>query len=182
MAVLETKRIWLRPFEESDAEDLYAYAKDPRVGPAAGWKPHESVEESLEIIRTVFAAPHVFAIVEKEGGKVIGSAGFVGRKYGGTYTASDEIGYSLSPDFWGRGIMSEAVAELIRYGFEERGLDAIWCSHYEENLRSKRVMEKSGFTYLFSQILSDEYCENRSTLLYVLLRQDWERRKERTDG
>ena len=182
MAVLETKRIWLRPFEERDAEDLYAYAKDPRVGPAAGWKAHESVEESREIIRTVFAAPHVFAVVDKESGKVIGSAGFVGRKYDNTYTASDEIGYALSPDFWGRGIMPEVVAELIRYGFAERQLDAIWCGHYEENLRSKRVVEKSGFTYLFSQMLNDELCENRSTLLYVLLRQDWERRKERADG
>ena len=78
--------------------------------------------------------------------------------------------------------MPEVVAELIRYGFAERQLDAIWCGHYEENLRSKRVVEKSGFTYLFSQMLNDELCENRSTLLYVLLRQDWERRKERADG
>ena len=45
---LETKRTILRPFTEADAPDLFAYAKDPRVGPIAGWKPHESVEESLE--------------------------------------------------------------------------------------------------------------------------------------
>lgn len=182
MAVLETARTFLRPFEQSDAAQLYAYAKDPRVGPAAGWKPHGSVEESREIIRTVFAAPHVFAVVDKESGTVIGSAGFVGRKYGETYEASDEIGYALSVDYWGRGIMPEVVRELIRYGFEERGLDAIWCGHYEENLRSKRVVEKSGFMYLFSQELSDEFSDHRVTLLYVLLRQDWERGKEGSRG
>lgn len=70
---LTTKRLTLRPFEERDAEDLYAYAKDPRVGPVAGWPPHASLEESREIIRTVFSAPNVFAVVEREHGAVIGS-------------------------------------------------------------------------------------------------------------
>ena len=58
---LTTKRLTLRPLEERDAEDLYAYAKDPRVGLVAGWPPHTSLEESREIIRTVFSAPNVFA-------------------------------------------------------------------------------------------------------------------------
>lgn len=75
--MLKTERTLLRPFTEGDAEDLYAYAKDPRVGPIAGWKPHGSVEESREIIRTVFSAPDVFAVADRETGWVIGSAGFV---------------------------------------------------------------------------------------------------------
>ena len=74
--MLKTERTLLRPFTEGDAEDLYAYAKDPRVGPIAGWKPHGSVEESREIIRTVFTSPDTFAVVDRETGRVIGSAGF----------------------------------------------------------------------------------------------------------
>ncbi len=179
--MLETERTILRPFLESDAADLYEYAKDPRVGPIAGWKPHESVEESREIIRTVFAAPNTFAVVDKAAGKVIGSAGFVGRSYGEGYGPSDEIGYALSPAYWGRGIMPEVVKELIRYGFEDLGLNAIWCGHYAGNDRSRRVVEKSGFTFVFTQRLSDEFIEDRLTYLYVLLRQDWER-KERHGG
>lgn len=175
--MLETERTILRPFLDSDAEDLYDYAKDPRVGPIAGWKPHESVEESLEIIHTVFAAPNTFAVVDKATGRVIGSAGFVGRSHGEGCGPSDEIGYALSPDCWGRGIMPEVVAELLRYGFEDLGLDAIWCGHYAGNDRSRRVVEKSGFTFVFSQRLSDEFMEDRLTYLYVYLRQDWERRK-----
>ena len=66
--VLETERLILRPFETGDAADLYAYARDPRVGPAAGWQPHESVEESREIIRTVFSEPGVFAVTLRERG------------------------------------------------------------------------------------------------------------------
>lgn len=179
--MLETERTILRPFVEGDAEDLYEYAKDPRVGPIAGWKPHESLEESREIIKTVFAAPNTFAVVEKATGKVIGSAGFVGRGRGEGRGPSDEIGYALSPDYWGRGIMPEVVRELIRYGFEDLGLDAIWCTHYAENQRSRRVIEKSGFTFVFSERLSDEFYPDRPTNFHVLLRQDWERR-ERQNG
>ena len=72
MEQLETKRLILRRFAEADAADLYEYASDPRVGPAAGWPPHKSLEESLEIIRTVFQAPHIYALVDKASGKVIG--------------------------------------------------------------------------------------------------------------
>ena len=104
---LETQRLILRPFTEGDAQDVYDYAKDPRVGPAAGWTPHRSDEESREIIRTVFSEPDVFAVVDRESGKVIGSAGFTGRHRKELPDPDDEIGYSLHPDYWGRGRIPE---------------------------------------------------------------------------
>ena len=73
---METDRILLRPWRESDAGMLYKYASDPEVGPRAGWPPHKSVEESLEIIRTVFNNDHTWAIVLKETGEVIGCIGY----------------------------------------------------------------------------------------------------------
>lgn len=63
---LETKRLLLRPWEESDAESCYRYASDPLVGPAAGWPAHTSVENSREIIRTVLSEPDTFAVILKE--------------------------------------------------------------------------------------------------------------------
>ena len=66
MITLTTPRLLLRPFEEGDAAELYDYARDPRVGPIAGWPPHTSVENSREIIRTVFSAPNVFAVADRE--------------------------------------------------------------------------------------------------------------------
>lgn len=177
MAVLETERVVLRPFTEADAADLYAYAKDPRVGPIAGWKPHGSIEESREIIRTVFAQPNCFAVVEKGTGRVIGSAGFV-RPHGSVADesgAASEIGYALSPDFWGKGIMPEVVKVLLRYGFETLGLSEIWCSHYQENRRSQRVIEKSGFLYAFTERVTDEFFPDRPTCFYFMTREIWER-------
>ena len=171
--ILETERTLLRPFAEEDAADVFAYARDPRVGPIAGWKPHESVEESREIIQTVFASPNVFAVVDRETGRVIGSAGFTGRTRGGD-SPSDELGYALSPDYWGRGLMPEVCRELLRYGFQELGLEEIWCTHYRENSRSRRVIEKCGFLYAFTERLTDEFAPDRPTCFYFLPRRQWE--------
>lgn len=175
---LTTRRLTLRPFTERDAEDLYAYAKDPRAGPVAGWPPHASVEESREIIRTVFSAPNVFAVVEREYGAVIGSAGFVGRHRQELPGPDEELGYALHPDFWGRGLMTEASRELIRWGFADLGLNTIWCNHYDGNERSHRVIEKCGFRYQFSQKEQVELLhECRLTHFYALSREDWENRR-----
>lgn len=63
---LETRRLILRPWEERDAEELYRYAQDDRIGPIAGWPPHTSVENSLEIIRTVLSEPETYAVILKD--------------------------------------------------------------------------------------------------------------------
>lgn len=172
---LEIERLILRPFTEADASDLYEYAQDPRVGPAAGWPPHKSVDESREIIGSVFSAPNTFAVVDKLSGKVIGSAGFVGRHQALLPGPDDEIGYALNPDFWGRGLIPEAVRELLRYGFEELGLSAIWCGHYDFNDKSRRVVEKCGFIHRFTDRTWVELMgEERTELHYALTREEWQ--------
>ena len=74
---METERILLRPWQDSDAEALFKYASDPDVGPRAGWLPHKSVEESLEIIRNVFSAEGMWAVIWKESGEAIGCVGYL---------------------------------------------------------------------------------------------------------
>ena len=147
--MLTTERLILRRWEESDAEDLYEYAKDPAVGPIAGWPAHRSVEESLEVIRNVLSAPEAYAICLKEDGRAIGA---VELKLNGhtDMTESDdecELGYWLGKPFWGRGIMPEAVREMLRYAFEDLKMQKVWCGYYEGNTKSKRVQEKCGFRY-----------------------------------
>ena len=149
----ETERLILRPWEESDGEDLYEYAKDPRVGPAAGWPVHTSVENSREIIRNVLSAPETYAVVLKENGRAIGS---VGLKIGdasdlGIPDTQAEFGYWLGVPYWGQGLIPEAVLALMRYGFETLELETIWCGYYAENTKSKRVQEKCGFAYRYTR-------------------------------
>lgn len=148
MKALETQRLILRPWMLDDLEDFYEYAKNPNIGPNAGWEPHKDKEVTLKVLKA-FMEPsedEVRAIVYKENNKVIGSIGVHNDKRR-TGLNGKMIGYVLSEDYWGKGLMTEAVKEVIRYLFEEVKLEIISCYHYPFNTQSKRVIEKSGFTY-----------------------------------
>ena len=144
--ILETERLILRAWEEADAEECYRYAKDPRVGPIAGWSVHTSVENSRQVIRDVLAVPETYAIVLKETGKIIGSIG-LHRNDLASKTDEMELGYWLGVPYWGRGLVPEAARELLRHAFEDLGLARVWCGYYDGNEKSKRVQEKLGFRY-----------------------------------
>ncbi|WP_081501539.1 GNAT family N-acetyltransferase [Slackia sp. CM382] len=147
--ILETKRLILRPWVESDAETLYKYASHPDVGPIAGWAIHTSVEDSREIIRSVLSAPETYAVVLKESDQPIGSIGLMIGKASsiGLPDSEGEIGYWIGVPYWGQGLMPEAARELMRYGFENLRLNRIWCGYFDGNEKSKRVQEKCGFHY-----------------------------------
>lgn len=179
--ILETERLILRPWEESDAADLYEYAKDPRVGPEAGWPVHTSVENSREIIRTALAKAETYAVVLKGTGKPVGCAGIEIDKEGNTQSkpGEAEIGYWIGVPYWGRGLIPEAVEELLRRCFEELGCQVVWCGYYDGNHKSRRVMEKCGFRYHHLQ--KDQPVpllgEVRDTHYTRMTRAEWQARK-----
>ena len=179
--ILETERLILRPWKETDAESLYRYAKDPDVGPIAGWPPHTSVENSRDIIRNYFSVPETYAICLKESPEIIGC---IGLKLGDATDMTDrddecELGYWLGKPFWGRGIMPEAAKELIRHGFEELSMRAIWCGYYDGNMKSKRVQEKCGFVHHHTtEGLDVELMgETRTGHANLLTKEQWEENK-----
>lgn len=147
--VLETERLVLRPWQESDAESLFEYAKDSAIGPIAGWPAHTDVEQSRFVIKHVLSAPQAYAVCLKTDGKAIGA---IELKLNGHTDMTDredecELGYWIGKPFWGQGLIPEAAKEMIRHGFEDLGMRAIWCGYYEGNTKSKRVQQKCGFTY-----------------------------------
>ena len=146
---LETERLILRPWRESDAESLYEYAKDERVGPVAGWPPHTSAENSREVIKNVLTAPETYAVCLKEDNKAIGSIGLmIGRQSNLQLPENEgEIGYWIGVPFWGQGLIPEATRELIRHAFADLHLDTLWCGYFDGNEKSKRCQEKCGFVY-----------------------------------
>ena len=147
--ILETERLILRPWEESDAESLYEYAKDERVGPIAGWPVHADVENSREIIRAVLSVPETNAVCLKEDNRAIGSVGLLIGKASNLDIpdTEGEIGYWIGVPFWGQGLIPEAVRELIRHAFCDLKLKRLWCGYFEGNEKSKRAQEKCGFVY-----------------------------------
>ena len=147
---LETSRLLLRTFRKTDLNDFYEYASVEGVGERAGWKHHESIEESKEILDRFIENDIDFAICLKESGKVVGSFGINEYKLEDKLTEFDgylgrEIGFVLAKDYWGRGLMPEAVSAVKDYLFNELDFDFLLCGYYNFNLQSKRVQEKCGF-------------------------------------
>ena len=148
--VIETERLILRPFKQSDLDDFFEYTSVEGVGEMAGWKHHENKEKSQSILDLFINEDKTFAIVLKENNTVIGSLGV--EEYGMEQALSEffdykgrEIGYVLSKDYWGKGLMPEAVKAVIDYLFNVINLDFLTCGYYEFNSQSKKVQEKCGF-------------------------------------
>lgn len=149
IVMIETERLILRPWRDEDAESLYKYASDPKVGPIAGWPTHTSIEDSAGVIKGVLSAPETYAVVLKETNEPVGSIGLmIGEKSNFDIEEDEgEIGYWIGVPYWGMGLIPEAVRELLRRGFEDLNLKTIWCGYFDGNDKSRRVQEKCGFTY-----------------------------------
>lgn len=172
--VLETQRLILREFKEEDLTDFYEYASVDGVGEMAGWSHHENIETTKEILNSFIKDNKVFAIVYKENNKVIGSLGV--EKYGMEDKLDEfknlygrEIGYVLSKDYWGKGIMPEAVKCVINYLFDECNLDFIICGYYLFNNQSKKVQEKCGFKPYRSLMMDTKRGTKEKGILNLLL-------------
>ena len=146
-SILKTSRMILRPWKESDAEYLYEFAKDSRIGPISGWPVHTSVDNSLQIIRDVLSRRETYTVTLIGDDIPIGSVGLMIGKDSNIDISDDEaeIGYWIGVPYWGQGLIPEAVEEILRHAFIDLKLSKIWCGYFIENNKSKRVSEKCGF-------------------------------------
>ena len=179
---MQTKRLTLRPWKENDAEAMYAYARDPEVGPPAGWPPHKDVDESMRIIRMFMQNPETYAICLKGEDHPIGC---IDLKLKGRTDMTDrddecELGYWLGKPYWGRGLMSEAAREMLRHAFEDLGMQKVWCGYYDGNEKSQRVQEKLGFRYQWTTPDVDVPLmgEKRTGHVNCITKEEWSRIKE----
>lgn len=173
--ILKTERLLIRPWRQSDLDDFYSYASVDGVGQMAGWKPHESKEESKIILDMFISHKKTFALEYQ--GKVIGSVGI--EKYNETHFPEfenkkcREIGYVLSKEYWGQGLMPEALKEVIRFLFENANLDVIFCGHFLWNEQSHRVQEKSGFKHYAFDTYETAFGTTEENEVNILKREDW---------
>ncbi|MBE5781735.1 MAG: GNAT family N-acetyltransferase [Clostridiales bacterium] len=174
---LETDRLILRPWQESDLEDLFAYASVPGVGEMAGWPRHENVETSRKVLAHFMEEKNVFALEEKRTGKVIGSFGL---HHSWTHEHAlyqnmkiAEIGYVLSKEYWGKRLMTEAVRRVIAWCFDELHLDALTVCHFTENIRSRRVIERCGFVYCQRAKCPERYAQQHQEERQYILFPSW---------
>ena len=136
---LETERLVLRRWQESDAEDLYRYASNPDVGPIAGWPPHQSIDESRTVIKSVFDGAEAYAVCLKSDNRSIGAIELKLNGHTDMTKRDDEceLGYWIGKPFWGQGLIPEASREMLRRAFVDLGMSKVWCGYYDGNLKSK---------------------------------------------
>ncbi|MGN0234495.1 MAG: GNAT family N-acetyltransferase [Bacteroidaceae bacterium] len=155
---LHTPRLLLRPWEESDARDLYLLARDPDVGPRAGWSPHQSVEESRSVIRNVFSNSTTWAVVLQESNTLVGAIGYGHSCDCALPCRPGEpiVGYWIGKPYWNRGFCSEALKAVIQYVRMRTSLSSLLSGHFVDNPASGSVMLKCGF------IPTGEICQDNS--------------------
>ena len=175
--VLKTERLTLRPFCQADLDDFFEYASVDGVGQMAGWKPHENKAKTQEILDRFIEGKKTFALVFD--GKVIGSLGIEHYNEEVFPELADkkarEIGYVLSKAYWGHGLMPEAVKEVIRYCFEDLGLDALTCGHFVWNKQSARVQEKCGFHFYSAGKYTTRMGTVEDDIHNILYREEWQK-------
>lgn len=179
--ILETERLVLRQWREEDAEDLYKYASDDRIAVPLGIVAHKSVDFSREVIRGPLCGEEEYAVCLKEDGRVVGCVELLlgddreikeGERDG-------EISYWIGVDYWGQGLIPEAVEALARHAFADLSLDRLWCGYFDGNEKSKRVMEKCGFTYRYTKkdFLWRITGEIKTEHVFCLERAEWEQKR-----
>lgn len=149
---LHTARLKLSRFSTTDAADVFAYAKNPKVAETVTWDAHQTVDASLAFINFVNGKPTVdgekrffaWAIRDPNRANIaIGSISFSQWN-----PIASQIDYALSADYWGKGLMTEAVEAVVKFAFEEHpGLVRVQATCLENNIGSRRVMEKVGMQF-----------------------------------
>jgi ribosomal-protein-alanine N-acetyltransferase len=173
LPTLETERLILRKMVLNDAEAVFAYASNSEVSRYTLWETHRSIEDSRAFLE--FATQKYenggepdWGIVYRGNGCLVGACGLVNWE---AEHARAEVGFVLSREYWGRGLMSEAVRAILRFGFERMNLNRIEARCIAENAASARVMEKAGMVYE-GTLRQREYIKGayRDIKLYAILK------------
>lgn len=172
--IIETKRLIIRQFEQGDLDDFYEYASVDGVGQMAGWNPHENKEKSQEILNMFIEENKTFALFHRDDKKVIGSLGIEKYKRENELTEFNnyigrELGFVLSKDYWGKGLMPEAVNAVINYLFNELNYDFLTSGYFIFNNQSKRVQEKCGFKPYRKLIIETRMGTKEDTILNLII-------------
>lgn len=180
MPRLETPRLILRRLEMRDAPDLFDYSRDPQVAKHVLWDAQTSVSEARAYVRYMLrryraGEPASWGIEEKETGRVVGTIGYMWYQRDNN---ACEVGYSLARRRWNRGYMTEALAEVLRFSFEELGVHRVEAQHEVENGASGAVMRKCGMQKE-GTLRGRLYNKGRyvDVDLYAMLREDYARWK-----
>jgi ribosomal-protein-alanine N-acetyltransferase len=175
---LTTRRLQLREFVEEDWVEVLAYQSDPRYLRFYDWAQRTEADVRDFVGRFLdwqAEAPRLkfqLAITQGEAGRLIGNSGVRLARAG---AREAELGYELSPAYWGQGYATEAAEAMMSFGFETLGLHRICAYTVAENVASQRVMERLGMCRE-GRLRENRWFKGhwRDTLVYGILEDDWQ--------
>lgn len=174
---LETKRLFLREFTETDWPAVLAYQNDPRYLRYYHWTERTAgdvqafLQMFLDYQKERPRKNFQLAMVLKEHGQLIGNCGV---RMNDADLREANIGYELASQHWDKGYATEAASEILRFGFTDLGMHRIWAMTIAENVGSARVLEKLGMRLEAhereKEWIKDRWCDR---LTYAILDHEW---------
>jgi RimJ/RimL family protein N-acetyltransferase len=172
----ETECLILRDFQNTDADDLFEIDSNPEVHKYLGNNPVKHIDQIREVINSVQMQYQQngigrWAVIEKSSGKFIGWSGlkFIQDEKNNHINFYD-VGYRLHPDSWGKGYATESGRAALKFGFEVLGLTEVWGTCHEENIASKKSLEKCGLRFVDQILYKNEIVCDR----LKITREEWE--------
>lgn len=173
MKTLTTERLILRDWRIEDAADMLAFYRDPEIWPRAGGCVVSDLAVCRQCIRDYGEAQEVWAVVLQGSGRAVGS---IFLEDIGRHRDYRELEFVLSGDCHNRGYMTEAVRRVLRFAFTELGLEIVAACHYPDNVQSRRVLEKCGFSY---EGTLRKYSKNgKDSVRYSITKEEWLKNQE----
>lgn len=179
---LETKNLILRKIQNGDYKTAFKnYCSDEDVTDYVLWEVHKNEDDTKKLFSLWMNTydeedTYKWVIVYKENNEVIGMIDAFKKlmKYD-----TAEIGYCLGKGYWNKGLMTEALKEVIRFMFEECGAETIYAEYLENNPASGKVMEKAGMTYdgRFRSRILDRFNNRNDLIAYSILREEYFKNK-----
>ncbi|SPW33543.1 Spermidine N(1)-acetyltransferase [Elizabethkingia miricola] len=161
---LETNRLIMRPFEETDAEGLFLLDSNPEVMKYVGGVVSTEIEQSrqmIEFIQNQYKENGVgrLAVIEKSSNTLIGWSGlkYLTKEINGIKNVY-ELGYRFLPEYWGKGYATETAIAALNYAFNEIKTDVVYAMAVTENTGSNRVLQKLGFEELGTFLDDGDLC------------------------
>ena len=147
-----TERLIIRPWDDLDGDELFELAKDPEIGKRCGWEPHKHMRDTMFVLHNFLEKDGTYAIC-LQNNDVIGSVGLNFKEDTELANKDDEceLGYWIGKPYWGRGYATEACCAIIAYAFDNLGVSTIWCSCFDDNKKSEKVIKKLGFEFCYAK-------------------------------
>jgi [ribosomal protein S5]-alanine N-acetyltransferase len=176
LPILSTNRLSLRGIRDADAEELFKIKSNRELTEGYGGRTHSSIEDTLRWIERVRAGYKnreslFWCVTLKPQDAAIGSCLF--WHLDDSFKCA-ELGYELHPDFWQKGIMAEAVAAILQYGFGELGFNRVEACPFAANIASNKLLIRLGFVQegnLRQRCFVNDRFEDQ--LYFGLLREEW---------